>query len=225
MTSSLRRWSALPLLALVTLATPALARAQSLERAPLTVRISTVRNAEVCACSRSDLPTPRLRDLVIVALGKQVHMLGTGRVELSWTPELIPLLVSSRTASDRMHVWECGPRRYCGSSLDSEVFTVQAYGAGFLPLGYTLGIRLTERARVRTRISGGAVLMSHPVPLAQGTNFNFMAEGATALEVRASRTLSLSAGLALNHISNGGLANINLGMDSRMLELGAVVAR
>ena len=33
---------------------------------------------------------------------------------------------------------------------------------GGTPLGYTLGIRLTERARVRTRISGGAVLIWWP---------------------------------------------------------------
>ena len=212
-------------IAMVVLAAPTQALAQSTERSPLTVRIGTVRNAEVCACRRSDLPTPRLRDMVVVAVGKEFRMVGSHRVQLSWTPEVIPLLVSSRTASERLHVWECGSRQYCGSSLDSEVFTVQAAGAGVLPLGYTLGVRLSERARIRARLSGGAVMMSHPVPLAQGTHFNFMAEGSTTLEMRASRGVSLTAGMALNHISNGGLSRINLGMDSKMLEVGAVLAR
>ena len=226
MTPSLRRWSVFLPIALAA-ALPMAAQGQEAPRSRFTTRMSAVVDAEVCACNGTALPTPRLRDLAIVAVGRQfpIRERATSRLELAWVPELIPFLYSSRTASAELHVYSCGPRRYCGNSLEEDVFTVTAYGAGVMPLSFTLGLRALDRVRLRTRVSGGAVQLTHPVPLAQGTKFNFIADGAATVEYLASSSLAVSAGVGLNHISNGGLARVNLGMDSRMFEVGVVFGR
>jgi hypothetical protein len=224
-TSSLRRWSVLLLL---TLAAPVAADGQAAPpRSRFTTRVAAVFDAEVCACDETALPTPRLRDLVVVAVGWQfpIRERAASRLELAWTPELIPFLYSSRTADSRLDVYACGPRRYCSHSLYEDVWTVHAYGAGLMPLGFPAGFRTFDRLRLRTRLSAGGLQLTHPVPLAQGTKFNFIAEGAATLEFLATDALAVSAGLGINHISNGGLGRVNLGMDSRMLELGAVFGR
>jgi hypothetical protein len=224
---SLRRWSVFLPVALVAVL-PVAARAQEAPlRSRFTARMAAVFDAEVCACDGTAVPTPRFRDLAIVAVGRQfpIRERATSRLELAWVPELIPILYSNRTASARLNVYSCGPRRYCGDSLDEDVFTVTAYGAGIMPLAFTLGWRALDRVRLRTRVSGGAVQLTHPVPLAQGTKFNFIADGSATVEFLASGSLAVTAGVGLNHISNGGLARVNLGMDSRMFEVGAVFGR
>ena len=54
----------------------------------------------------------------------------------------------------------------------------------------------------------------------EGHKFNFLAEASTSVELRVSDDVALTAGLVFNHISNGGTAAINPGMNSRMLEFG-----
>jgi hypothetical protein len=184
-------------------------------------------DAEVCACDGTELPTPRLRDLVITAVGWQfpIRERAASRFEAAWVPELIPFLVSNRTADSRLEVYSCGPRRYCGRSLDEDVWNVRAYGAGMMPIAFAFGFRAFDRVRLRTRLSAGGLQLTHPVPLAQGTKFNFIADGAASIEVLATDALAVSVGMGLNHISNGGLGRVNLGMDSRMFEIGAVIGR
>lgn len=214
-------------LLLLLAATPAASQAPDDEPAVLTTRVAAAVDATVCACDESFMPTPRQRDLVIVAVGLRIPLTtsASGRWALAWVPELIPFLYSNRTADGRLEVWSCGPRQYCGRSVDDDVFTVMAFGAGVMPVGALLGMRMTDRVHVRARVSGGAVQLSEPVPLAQGTKFNFLADGSVSVEFRPSSGLAVSAGFVLNHISNGGLGRVNLGMDSRMFEIGAVIGR
>jgi hypothetical protein len=105
------------------------------------------------------------------------------------------------------------------------VWSVTAVGLGILPLSGTFRLRLDDALRLRLRLSGGAVRLSRPVPLAQGSKFNFVAEGSAGAEVRVSRKVALTAGVIYNHISNGGMTPVNLGMDSRLIELGALIGR
>ena len=225
MSRSLRRWSVLPALAVIA-AIPVAAGGQAAPASRNTTRLSAVFDAAVCACDENTMPTPRMRDLVIAAAGKQFPLRerATSRLEAAWVPEII-LLYSSGTADRRLEVYSCGPRRYCASSLNDDVWTVTAYGAGIMPVAFSVGFRVFDRVRLRSRVSAGGLQVTHPVPLAQGTKFNFVAEGAAGVEFLARDDLALTAGMGLNHISNGGLGRVNLGMDSRMLELGAVFGR
>lgn len=213
--------------AAVLLAGAAAAGAQSTRAKPLfTTRVSAVGNAEVCACDESFLQTSRSRQLLIVALGQR-YAVGEpgGRWEFSYVPEILPLVFSNHTADAQLQVWTCGPRRYCGRSENDDVWNTTSFGVGVLPIGFMSGLRVSDGVHLRARISAGAMQLSEPVPLVQGSKFNFLAEGAAGLELRASRSVAVSAGMALNHISNGGLGRVNLGMDSRLFEIGIAVSR
>ena len=125
MSQSLRRWSVFLPVALVAVL-PVAARGQEAPlRSRFTARMAAVFDAEVCACDGTAVPTPRFRDLAIVAVGRQfpIRERATSRLELAWVPELIPILYSNRTASARLNVYSCGPRRYCGDSLDEDAHT------------------------------------------------------------------------------------------------------
>lgn len=221
--SSLLRRIVVP--SLVLMAAPAAAQTTT-PGSLLTTRVAAVGDATVCACDETFLKTSERRALVIVALGRRIPLgSGAGRWDFAWVPEILPLVYSTNTADAQLEVWSCGPRKYCGRSAQDDVWNVTAFGVGVLPLGALIGVRIADRLRARTRISAGVVQLSQPVPLAQGTKFNFVAEGAATIEYRASRRLSMSGGIVLNHISNGGLGRVNLGMDSRMLEIGAVIGR
>jgi hypothetical protein len=66
------------------------------------------------------------------------------------------------------------------------------------------------------------VRLSKPVPVLEGHKFNFLAEASTTLELRITSSYALTGGMVFNHISNGGTAAINPGMNSRMIEFGIV---
>jgi hypothetical protein len=72
------------------------------------------------------------------------------------------------------------------------------------------------------RAAAGGIRLSKPVPVLEGRKFNFLAEASTSLELRVNSAISLTAGMVFNHISNGGTAAINPGMNSRMIEFGIV---
>lgn len=201
--------------------------AQTGAREPLSTRVAIVQDATVCACMTNGAPAPRIRDLTILAVGRSRTVAGnaSGAWRLDYVPELLPLIISSRTADDRLRVWHCGPRQYCGASDDDEVWGTNAVGAGVLPLALGFTWQPAQLFLFRWRASAGAVLLTRPVPLAQGTNFNFLAETGISAGLRLSRQVVMTAGVVVNHISNGGLSDVNLGMDSRMLEIGALLRR
>lgn len=191
-----------------------------------TTRVSAVGDAKVCACDESFLQTSSTRQLLIVAIGRRFPMGGPrGRWDFSYVPELLPLVFSNHTADAGLEVWTCGPRRYCGRTDSDDVWNTTSFGVGVMPIGVMAGYRVSDRMHLRTRISAGAMQLSEPVPLAQGSKFNFIADGGVGLEYRASRAVAVSAGVALNHISNGGIGRVNLGMDSRLFEIGAAISR
>lgn len=200
--------------------------AQSSRPTSITTRLAVVRDATVCACDMAGTPAPRARNLAITAIGIEIPLARSrgGHFQLSYTPEALPLIVSERTADERLAVWRCGSRRYCGTSQTEDVWSVTSIGAGVLPIGFTARAG-GDVVRLRARIGAGGIRMSRPIPLAQGRKFNFLAEGGAGLEVRLSRAVSVHAGGVVNHISNGGTASVNLGMDSKLIELGLTVRR
>lgn len=190
------------------------------------VRVATMAGAKACPCNSMALEVPRNRRLHLVAVGARWPLVvGRGGLELAYELQALPLILSRGTADGDLHVSVCPNGRYCAISDSYYPWTTTAVGAGILPLGLTGLVPLAPRLRLRLRASGGILRLSNPVPVVEGRKFNFMADGSAALELRVSSTLSLNAGVVQNHISNGGTARINPGMDSRMLEVGLVRRR
>lgn len=193
---------------------------------PVIVRVGAVRDVAVCLCNSGGQPAPRDRDLFVASVGTEWVLAGaTGPFQLSYAADLLPLVVSRNTADADLSIWSCGGRHYCGQASTAYPWNTAAIGAGILPIGFVARARAGSRVAIRARLSGGAVLLSQPVPVMQSRHFNFMAEAAVGAEVHVRHGLSISAGVTQNHISNGDTAPVNLGMDTRLLELGFVFAR
>lgn len=192
---------------------------------PFVVRVGAKRDAAVCVCSKDGQPAPNDRDFYMMTMGTEWPVAGRGAVRLSYAADVIPLVLSKNTADDALSVWSCGDGRYCGSADAPYPWRTSAVGAGLMPIGFVLRARPAEAFAVRARLSGGAVYLSRPVPVMQSRNLNFVAELGVGAELRVRHGLSLSAGVTQNHISNANTAPVNLGMDTRLLELGLTFSR
>jgi len=208
---------------------PGLASAQGPSRHrpwPVSVRVAAMTEASVCPCVTNGTPAPSDRQLYIVEIGSEWRIRGdSAGFELAYAADLIPLILSRNTADERLSVWSCGSRQFCGEAFSDYPWTTAAYGAGILPIGFVARQHFGPTFALRLRGSGGAVYLSNPVPVMQSRHFNFVAEASLGAQIRVGSALAMTAGLTINHISNANTAPVNVGMDTRMYELGLTLLR
>ena len=187
------------------------------------VRVAGATGAQACPCHSPSLQVPHDRELYIVGVGmrKILHANSDG-FEVAYDLQFLPLVISRGTADENLRVALCRGNQYCGTASAPSPWTTRASGIGILPLGFTALAPIAPRLRFQLRGAAGAIRLSKPVPVLEGHKFNFLAEASTTLELRVSSSLSLTGGMVFNHISNGGTAAINPGMNSRMFEFGIV---
>lgn len=213
------------LAALVALgATPARAQSPADSGQSWIVRIAGATGAEACPCHSPSLRVPHDRELYIVGIGlrKVLHSGGPDGFEVAYDLQFLPLIVSRGTADENLRVALCRGNQYCATTDTPSPWTTRATGVGVLPLGFTALAPIVPRLRFQLRGAAGGIRLSRPVPVLEGRKFNFLAEASTTFELRVSSALSLTGGMVFNHISNGGTADINPGMNSRMIEFGIV---
>jgi len=187
------------------------------------VRVAGARGAEACPCHSPSLSIPHDRELYIVGIGmRKLLRSNPNGFELAYDLQFLPLIVSRGTADENLRVDPCRGTLYCVTTVTPSPWTTRASGIGILPLGFTALAPVVPRLRFQLRGAAGAVRLSKPVPLLQGHKFNFLAEASTSLELRLNRSYALTGGMVFNHISNGGTAALNPGMNSRMIEFGIV---
>jgi len=187
------------------------------------VRLAGATGAEACPCHSPSLRVPHDRELYIVGVGMRKLLRSNAQgFELAYDLQFLPLVVSRGTADENLRVALCRGTQYCASTSVPSPWTTRATGIGILPLGFTALAPIAPRLRVQLRGAAGGIRLSKPVPVLEGHKFNFLAEASTTFELRVSSSLSLTGGMVFNHISNGGTAAINPGMNSRMIEFGIV---
>ncbi|HEX5972434.1 MAG TPA: acyloxyacyl hydrolase [Gemmatimonadaceae bacterium] len=187
------------------------------------VRVAGATGAQACPCHSPSLNVPHDRQLYIVGVGlRNILHASTSGFEVAYDLQVLPLIVSRGTADENLRVALCRGNQYCATTETPSPWTTRATGIGILPLGFTALAPIAPRLRFQLRGAAGGVRLSKPVPVLEGHKFNFLAEASTTLELRVTSSYSLTGGLVFNHISNGGTAAINPGMNSRMIEFGIV---
>lgn len=168
------------------------------------------------------------RDLYLVGLRAR-RMLGVrSRVELAYTAELLPAVVSTgMPAYGQVDFPECAPSERCllTADLNQQMTRQTVYGAGIVPLGLELRFGAARRLALLLRGSAGLVAFTRPVPDPGEERLNFTLDAGAGAEVRLTQRVGFAAGYRMNHLSNGGRGPVNPGMDSRMLEIGLIFAR
>jgi hypothetical protein len=205
----------------------ALAQPAEASGGSMTLRMAAVARAPVCNCTPSGGQTPRDRELFVAGIGARWRLAGDSvGPQLLYAAELLPLIISRGTGDETLQTRRCGKDQYCGESREGYPWGTTSIGAGVLPLGLALRAPIVgHRLSVSARLSGGAVLMTKPVPVMESRRFNYLAEVGMAAEVRVTTRSTISLGITHNHISNAGTAPVNLGMDTRLLEVGLITRR
>jgi hypothetical protein len=92
-----------------------------------------------------------------------------------------------------------------------------AYGVGLSPLGIKVETPVAGRVALTLDGSVGALIFSSPVPDHDARRFNAALAAGAGIAVMLTTRSSMAVTYQLHHTSNGGTANANPGMDSRMV--------
>lgn len=173
----------------------------------------------------------RGRDVAVAGLRFTHHDGSRGRVGVDYYLDLIPLAWVSMPrdsepprcedvfAGGEKPTPQSGGTVLC--TVDSPVKT-SAPGLGASPFGMQARLRLFERVQPFVAMNAGMLWFARPVPSERAAQLNFTAEiGAGLLIGRAGRP-GLMLGYKFHHISNGGTAASNPGVDGHMLYAGVL---
>jgi hypothetical protein len=154
------------------------------------------------------------RSFVRLSVGVLRSFWRTSRLEVSYSPDLIPLAVSTGT----LVAYREQP---CGFfSLCMVPTYATSYGVGISPVAMTVSARVADRVAVSIPIKAGLLLFSDHVPDPAAAKLNFTVEGGVTISYAATRTTEVSLGLARHHTSNGGTRLANPGMNATMVSVG-----
>lgn len=167
------------------------------------------------------------RDLFLIGLRARWLLSESGRVEVAYTADLLPAVVSTGMPSYTFVNVPglCSPNQQCAPAIITEMIRNTVYGFGVAPVGGELRFRATRPLAFVLRGSAGGVYFSQPIPDPEERRFNFIFDIGGGAELRFSRRVAMTAGYRLNHISNAGRGPVNPGMNSQMLEMGLNFAK
>jgi hypothetical protein len=162
-------------------------------------------------------------DLAIAAIRWTRTLHQSASWSWDYAADLIPaVFVSTPRVTDPIVEQQCDP--ITSVCLASTPFVGQrvVYGFGAAPLGLQLRVAPQRSVQPFLTASGGALWFREPVPDAEAGRFNFTAEVGAGVLFRPTRTLGVTVGYKLQHISNGGTRPFNPGIDNNMFYVGLV---
>ena len=167
------------------------------------------------------------RDLLVLGLRADRPLWLTRATRLSYVAEVMPVMLLGDPTRPAPPPPVCPPGEICnlgGGSLEMDpqrAFLAGrvSYGVGLAPLGLELDIGSANHrlGGVLNLAGGGAYFMG---PILGNTRFNFTAAGGAALRWRTGGGKQLVAGYKLYHMSNGGLGDLNPGLNAHLFYLG-----
>jgi hypothetical protein len=174
----------------------------------------------------------RGRDVAVAGLRFVRHDPGAGRVAVDYILDVIPLAWMSMPRGSGLPSCDDpyggekppGPTTVPGPTLclvDPPVKT-SAVGFGASPLGAQARLRVFERVQPFAAMNAGLLWFARPVPSERAAQLNFTAEIGTGLLIGRAGRPGLMLGYKFHHISNGGTAASNPGVDGHMLYAGVL---
>lgn len=146
-------------------------------------------------------------------------------IELEYTADLIPLILAT---SNRSYRWEgsCGGSGTdCDGALVRVAVPYATLGVGVSPVGLQVRSRLTPALALVGGLGAGVLYFARPVPDHEAARLNFVGEVGGGIEVALRPERILAVGYRFQHISNAGIAAINVGMNTHLVVVGVVVPR
>jgi hypothetical protein len=103
----------------------------------------------------------------------------------------------------------------------------RVYGAGVLPLGFTVDFAQQRRVSPFAEAHGGIIASKEPVPYDEvnGTGLNFLLQFGGGIKWRLKESQAFRFGYRLAHISNANTTDLNPGIDNNVLYVSWSVMR
>ena len=92
-----------------------------------------------------------------------------------------------------------------------------SWGMGATPVGFAWGFRPAARLQPFFEIAGGLAYFNEQVPIAQSSQFNFLAHWGGGVEFYHGGIHWLTVGYRYHHISNANTGHFNPGIDSNLM--------
>lgn len=159
------------------------------------------------------------RDVVVSALRLQHPFLRTAHMELDYVPELLPAVWVSAHHATGATLAPCFDRRICRRSTENQQ---GVYGFGLSPAGVQLRLFPGTRVQPFAAFDAGALWFSQRMPTSRAEHFSFMLDAGGGVHIAGPDQFGLILGYKLMHISNGGLARSNPGLDNHVFYAGLV---
>jgi hypothetical protein len=140
-----------------------------------------------------------------------------GGYGLEYQGRVVPLAVMQQNPT------QPAVRSRRGWLLSTSTSRGSAYGFGVKPAGLRGWLALGDRFRLEADVAAGVMWFDAPLLAANASRFNFAYE--FGLGLRAMRTAGpgLTIGYRRHHVSNGGIGEVNPGLNSNLIFLGIPV--
>jgi hypothetical protein len=189
----------LSITALLALAGSSSARAEG-GRSSLGARLRSTLSLDVSGGGATSLVggvTDSGRGSLELALHARLPLLVRSGLQLDYTAGVVPLALAFGT-------------RVSGGGLpDGTLRTETVFGAGVDGVGLVAHLGRGNRWQPYGSVVGGVRFFERPVPDPRGTQFNFSADIGAGVAFRVARAYRVAIGVALHHLSNGGLGSAN----------------
>jgi Lipid A 3-O-deacylase (PagL) len=132
-----------------------------------------------------------------LALHARLPLLIRSGLQLDYTAGVVPVALAFGT-------------RVSGAGLpDGTLRTETVFGAGVDGSGLVAHLGRSNRWQPYVSVVGGVRLFERPVPDPRGIRFNFSADLGAGVAFRVAPAYRVAVGVALHHLSNGGLGSAN----------------
>jgi hypothetical protein len=146
-------------------------------------------------------------------------------VSLDFSPDFIPLALTTRNPAYTTVSSPTTPSCFCAVteavSVTQRVTRHTTFAFGAAPLGAALHINRHRFVEITVDARGGGLWFTSAVPDPNAARLNFTAAGGVGLTL-AQRVM---LGYAYEHASNGGLGQINPGINTHLLYAGILLVR
>lgn len=158
------------------------------------------------------------RDIAVVAVRAAKLLASSPSVRLEYVMDLVPAAwVSMPRRTSR-----CGPLPPSEPCNDYHAFegSDAVWGIGAAPVGIRTEFRAERWAQPYLAASAGVLYFNRPVPVDDAGRANFTADVGGGVRFAMPARFRVSIGYKFYHISNGGTARTNPGLDGHMLVMG-----
>ncbi|MFN2566532.1 MAG: acyloxyacyl hydrolase [Gemmatimonadaceae bacterium] len=138
-------------------------------------------------------------------------------VTLSYVGDVLPIVVTTNNVNG-FDLRSCGGP--FGDCYYTQLRTGTVFGTGLSPIGLAATLGPFRSLSLQLHANAGALWFTRAVPDPQAVGFNFTASGGGAIQIPLRTGYAALVGYMLHHTSNGGLGQVNPGLDSHMLYVG-----